>query len=110
MIVEALVLGISETSRHPVLRAISDSTRLDGSVLARMTQPVGVAWTRETLARAVEATGWSRAEAEARLEVVLRMFLSLIVSPSPERRPEELRAFLYRHLVPGLGLDTDEEK
>ncbi len=43
------------------------------------------------------------------LELVLRIFLSLAVSPSPERGPEELRAFLYRHLVPGLGLCVAEE-
>lgn len=108
-IVEALVLALTEIRRDPVLRAISDSSRLDGSVLARFTQPTGVEWTRKTLAPAVEAAGWSEVEANARLELVLRIFLSLAVSPSPERGPEELRAFLYRHLVPGLGLCVAEE-
>lgn len=109
MIVEALVLGVAEIRRDPVLRAISDSSRLDGSILASITQPVGVAWVRQTLAPAVDAAGWSDAEAEPRLELVLRIFLSLIVSPSPERTPDALRAFLYRHLVPGLGLREGEE-
>ena len=109
MIVEALVLGFAETRSDPVLRAISDSSRLDGSVLARITGPGGIAWVRDALAPAITAAGWSEAEAEPRLELILRIFLSLLVSPAPERTPEELRAFLYRHLVPGLGLDVAEE-
>lgn len=109
MIVETLVLGLAEVRSDPVLRALSDSSRLDGSLLARITQPVGIAWVRESLAPAIAAAGWSEAEADARLELILRMFLSLIVSPSPARAPEELRAFLHRHLVPGLGLEVTQE-
>jgi len=30
------------------------------------------------------------------------------VSPWPERDDEQLRAFLYRHLVPGLGLAAEQ--
>jgi AcrR family transcriptional regulator len=109
MIVESVVLGIAEVLSDPVLRAMSDSSRLDGSLLAKITQPVGIAWAREALAPAIEAAGWSEAEADARLELILRMFLSLIVSPSPARASEEMRAFLHRHLVPGLGLDVTEK-
>jgi len=109
MVVEALVLGLGAVRGDPVLRAIWDSAPLDGVVARQFTGPVGIAWTRETLAPAIEASGWSEAEADAALEVVLRIFLSLIVSPPPERGPEEIRAFLYRHLVPGLGLPAAEE-
>lgn len=108
MIVETLVLGLSELQNDPVLSAISDLSRLDGSVLARITGRAGIEWTRETLAPAIEAANWSEAEADPRLELILRVFLSLIVSPSPERSPEELRAFLYRHVVPGLALAAAE--
>lgn len=108
MIVEALVLGLAVSRSDPVLRVLSDPTRLDGSVLARMTGPAGVAWVRQALAPAVAAAGWDDVEAEPRLELVLRLFLSLIVSPAPERSEEELRAFLYRHLVPGLGLLAED--
>ena len=57
----------------------------------------------------VEAAGWNEADADAVLEMILRIFLSLLISPSPERGAEEMRAFLYRHLVPGLGLAVTEE-
>ena len=109
MIVEALVLGLNETLRHPVLRAIADSSHLDGSIASQLTRPAGIAWVRETLGHAIEAARWNEAAAEARLELILRIFLSLIISPSPERNPDELRAFLYRHVIPGLGLATSEE-
>lgn len=108
MIVEALVLGVGEVGSDPVLRAIWDSSSPDGIIATRVTEPAGIAWTRETLAPAVELAGWTEADADAGLELILRMFLSLIISPSPERSPEELRAFLYRHFIPGLGLAVTE--
>jgi len=109
MIVETLVLGLAEARSDPLLRAIWDPSSPDWMVARRVTQPEGIAWIRETLAPAVEAARWNEAEADACLELILRFFLSLIISPSPERGPEEIRAFLYRHLVPGLGLAVTEE-
>ncbi len=109
MIVEALVLGLAEIRSEAVLRAIWDSSRLDGSIAMGFTEPVGIAWTRQTLALAVEAAGWNEAEADAGLELILRIFLSLVISPSPKRSTEEIRAFLYRHLIPGLDLAVSEE-
>lgn len=35
--------------------------------------------------------------------------LSLLISGPPERSADQLRAFLYRHLVPGLGLGILDE-
>lgn len=108
MVVEAVVLGVDEIRADAVLRAIADPSRLDGSVLARLTGPAGIAWLRETLAAVVAAARWSGDEGDAALELILRIFVSLIVSPWPERDDEQLRAFLYRHLVPGLGLAAEQ--
>lgn len=102
MMVEGLVFGLTELENDPVLRALTDPSQLDTSVTRRVTGPEAIAWARETFAPAIEAAGWRDAEADAPLELILRMFLSLIISPSPERTPGELRAFLRRHLVPGL--------
>ncbi len=107
MIVETLVLGLAEVRSDPVLRAIWDSSPLDGIVTTRLTSPAGISTLREILGSAVEASGWSEAEADTGLELILRIFLSLLISPLPERDPEELRAFFYRHVVPGLGLRPD---
>lgn len=109
MIVETVVFGLDELRNDPVLGAMTDPSRLDGSVTTRITARAGIEWARKTLAPAIAAAGWSEADADARLELILRVFLSLIISPSPERSPEELRAFLYRHLIPGLGLAATEE-
>jgi len=109
MIVEALVTGLAELRSDPVLRALSDPAQIDAAVVTRITGRVGIDWARETLAPAITAAGWSEADADAALELILRMFLSLIISPAPVRSPDELRTFLYRHLVPGLGLAVREE-
>lgn len=103
MVVEALVIGIEEVRDGPVLRAVWDASS-DGSIASWLTTPVGIDWMAETLAPAVEAAGWSASEASTRLEMMLRLFVSFLVSPEPRRSDDELRAFLYRHLVPGLGL------
>lgn len=109
MIVESFVISLVEFRNNPVLRAMMDPSRLDESVTSRVTKRPGIEWAREALAPAIEAAGWSEADATVGLELILRMFLSLIISPSPERNPEELRAFLYRHLIPGLGVAATEE-
>ena len=73
-----------------------------------ITHPAGIAWARRPLARAVELAGWSDADADTAIEFFLRIGLSLMISASPERSDEELRVFLYRHLIPGLGLAVSE--
>ncbi len=104
IIVEALILGLAEVRSDPVLHAIWDSASPDGLVTEIFTHPGGIAWTRQTLARAVELAGWSDADADTASEFFLRICLSLMISALPERTDEELRTFLYRHLIPGLGL------
>lgn len=109
MVVETLILGLGEVRSDPVLRAISDPSALDGLIATYLTQPAGgIAWSREALSQLIDAAEWNEDEVDARLELILRVFLSFVISPAPERTPEELRAFLYRHLVPGLGLGDDE--
>ncbi|MGI9592237.1 MAG: TetR/AcrR family transcriptional regulator [Myxococcota bacterium] len=109
MVVETVMLGLAEARGDPVLRAIWDSSPVDGPVFVRITGRPGLTWLRKTIGPVIEATGWSEAEADEAVELILRLFLSLIISPLPERNPEEMRAFLYRHLVPGLGLASEEE-
>lgn len=109
MIVEAAVLGLTETRRDPVLRAIADSAHLDGSVASRLTEPGGLEWMREILAPAIEAAGWNESDADAAMELILRLYISFVICPAPERDAGELRAFLYRYLIPGLGLAVSEE-
>jgi AcrR family transcriptional regulator len=109
MVVEGLVFGLAELRNDPVLSAMTAPSQLDASVTTRITGRAGIEIGRGMFAAAIEAAGWSRADADAGVELILRMFLSLIVSPSPARSSEELRAFLYRHLIPGLGLAVTEE-
>ena len=73
------------------------------------THPNGIAWAREAFGRAVEVAGWDDDYANTAMEFILRVGLSLLVSTAPERNDEELRVFLYRHLIPGLGLGASDE-
>ena len=109
IIVETMVLALGEARSNPVLHAIWDSSSLDALVAEIFTQPGGIAWAREAFGRAVEATGWDDAYANTAMEFILRVGLSLLVSTAPERNDEELRSFLYRHLIPGLGLGASDE-
>ena len=109
IIVEAMVMGLGEMRSNPVLHAIWDSSALDTLVAEVFTEPGGIAWAREAFGRAVEAAGWDEVYANTALEFILRVGLSLLISTAPERNDEELRAFLYRHLIPGLGLGASGE-
>jgi hypothetical protein len=44
MIVETLVFGLAELRNDPVLRAMMDPSRLDGSVTTRITKRPGIEW------------------------------------------------------------------
>ena len=104
MIVEAVVVAVHEIPNDPVLRAIWSSATVDATVVAVFTEEPAVAWARECLAPAVSMAGWSDSEADEALELALRMVLSLLITSAPHRTPRDLRAFLRRRLVPGLGL------
>jgi AcrR family transcriptional regulator len=109
VIVEALVMGLAGIRSNGVLRAIWDRDAPSGTVAEIFTRPAGIAWARQANARAIELAGWDDDFADSAMEFVLRIGLSLLISASPERSDEELRAFLYRHLTPGLGLGESEE-
>ncbi len=108
IVVEAMVLGLAEVRSDPVLRAIWNSASPDGLVAELFTHPGGIAWARGALGRTVELAGWTEADANAAIEFFLRVGLSFLISASPERSDEDLRTFLYRRLVPGLGLAVAE--
>jgi AcrR family transcriptional regulator len=104
LVVEAVVLVVTELPTDPVLSAIWRSAALDGSVVGTFTGPGGIAFARGALHRAVSGAGWSDAEADEAAETVLRTILSLLVSPAPARTPDALRGYLQRRLLPSLGL------
>lgn len=109
MLVEALIIALVEIPDDPVLRALWDSTAADPAIVEQFTLPSGLAWAREALDPAVAAAGWSADEADEVMEVLLRMVLSLLISPAPQRSEDELRSFLNRRVLPGLisGVSDD---
>ncbi len=109
VIVEGVVLGLAGVRSDGVLRAIWDTDSPDGTVAEIFTHPRGIAWVRQANARAIELAGWDEDFANSAMEFVLRVALSLLISAQPERSADQLRAFLYRHLVPGLGLGGLDE-
>lgn len=108
-IVEAFMLALAEIRSHGVLRAIWDGDSPNGTVAQIFTHPTGVAWARRANARAIELAGWDDDFANTAMELMLRLALSLLISAPPERNDDELRAFLYRHLVPAVGLGAGDE-
>jgi AcrR family transcriptional regulator len=104
MVVEAIVVAVTEVPNDPVLRAIWSSAAVDGSIVAGFTEPTAVEWVRDCLAPATRAAGWHGRELDEAIEMMLRVVLSLLVTPAPPRRPSELRQFLRRRLLPGIGL------
>lgn len=104
MVVEAIVLAVHEIPADDVLHAIWNSAAVDASVVAGFTEPTAIAWVRDCLAPVIDAAGWSERDAAEAVELVLRMVLSILITPAPHRSPSELRDFLRRRFIPGLGL------
>ena len=105
--IEAELFVLAEVPRDPLLREVWNSTVLDAGMLADVTRPLTLALAREALAGLEAAAGWDDAAAGEAVELMLRMLLSLLVAPGPERSDDELRHFFERRLVPALGL-TEE--
>ena len=106
MVVEAFVVAVAEIPNDPVLRAIWSTASQDRSIVVTFTEPAAIAWVRECLSPAVDASGWADEEVYESIELVLRLAVSILVTAAPHRTPIELRAFLHRRLVPSLGLQA----
>jgi AcrR family transcriptional regulator len=104
MAVEAMLYVLGELPRNPLLAAMWGSTALDSALLADFTGAEVVAMARDALAELVEAAGWSDAEADEAVEWMLRVLLSLLVAPGPERSEAALRDLLERRMLPALRL------
>ena len=102
MPVEAMLFVLGEVPRNPLLTAMWTSTVLDAALLADFTRPEALAMARDALGDLVEAAGWSDAQAHEAIEWMMRILLSLLLSPAPERSEAELRALLERRLLPCL--------
>lgn len=102
MAVEAMLFVVRAIPRRPLLQSMWSSTALDAEMLADFTRSEVRALAREALARLAAAAGWSDADADAAVEWMLRVLLSLLIAPAPERDDAALRALLERRLVPAL--------
>jgi AcrR family transcriptional regulator len=102
--VEATTFTLQAIRENPVLRQVWQPAMFDANVLQGFTQPASIAFTRVALSDIIESVGWDEAGATEAMEYMLRIILSLLASPEPNRSPEELREFLRRRLVPALGL------
>ena len=103
MAVEAMLYVLNEVPRSPLLSAMWSSTALDAEMLADFSRPGVLAMAREALDRLVKAASWSDEEADECVEWMLRVLLSLLVAPAPQRSEEQLRGLLERRLAPVLA-------
>jgi len=103
-VVEATLFTLGAIRDNPVLWQVWQPSVFDASVLQGFTQPASITFTRIAFAEIIEAAAWDDAEATEAMEFMLRMILSLMAAPDPQRTEQELRGFLKRRLVPALGL------
>ena len=103
-VVEATLFTLRAIRENPVLRQVWQPAVFDASLLQGFTQPASITFTRVAFSEIIDATGWGEVEATESMELMLRMILSLLAAPAPERSESELREFLQRRLVPALGL------
>jgi AcrR family transcriptional regulator len=106
MAVEAMLYVLAEVQRSPLLSTVWTSTALDAAMLADITSPEAVSLARRAVEPLVTSAGWSDEEADEAVEWMLRVLLSLLVAPAPERSEDELRSLLERRLVPALERTT----
>jgi AcrR family transcriptional regulator len=107
MAVESAVHVLRALASDKLLSRIwnpSNHDQLDAAIVAAATQPASLDNTRRGLKPLVDAAGWNDVEALEAVEVYTRFIISILLSPDPQRGPDELRAFLRRRLVPALGL------
>ncbi len=105
--IEAEIYVLNEVPRNPLLSEVWSTALIDAETLADVTHPEIIALTREALGGLEAAAGWSDLEADEAVEMMLRMLMSLLVAPDPQRTDDELRGFLERRLVPCLGLRSE---
>ncbi len=103
-IVEATLFTLRAIHKNPVLRQVWQPAMIDITVLRGFTQPASVTFTRVALGEMIEEAGWDEGEANEAMEYMLRIILSLLAAPEPQRSEQELRQFLFRRLVPALGV------
>ena len=103
-VVEATLFTLRAIRENPVLRHVWQPAMFDAYLLQGFTQPASIVFTRVAFSEIIDATGWDEAEGTEAMEFMLRMILSLLAAPEPERSESELREFLKRRLVPALGL------
>lgn len=103
--VEAMVYSLRGIRENPVLRQVWSPPVFDALVLRGFTQPASIAFTRVAFGDFIEAAEWDENETTEVMEYMLRLIMSLLASPEPERSDQELRDFLRRRFVPALGLE-----
>ncbi|MGB5812792.1 MAG: TetR/AcrR family transcriptional regulator [Polyangiales bacterium] len=102
--VEAMVYTLRSVQDNGVLRQVWNSPVFDALVLRGFTQPASIAFTRVAFGDFVDAAGWDENETTEVMEYMLRLIMSFLASPDPERSDQELRDFLRRRFIPALGL------
>ena len=102
--VEAMIFTLNGIRGNAVLKQVWSPPVFDALALRGFTQPASIAFTRVAYGDFIDAAGWDEKETNEVMEYMLRLIMSLLASPDPERSDQELRDFLRRRFVPALGL------
>ncbi|MEM7136213.1 MAG: TetR/AcrR family transcriptional regulator [Myxococcota bacterium] len=102
--VEAVVYALRSVPANPVLRQVWNPPVFDALVLRGFTQPASIAFTRVAFGDFIDGAGWDEKETTEVMEYMLRIIMSFLASPDPQRSDQELRDLLRRRFLPSLGL------
>ncbi len=104
--IEAIAYVLQGVKENAVLKQVWNPPVFDAEVLRGFTQPASIAFARVAFADFIEQAGWSESETNEIMEYMLRLIMSLLASPDPQRSDQELRDFLRRRFVPALRLES----
>jgi len=102
--VETIMATLDGFRKSPLLRKLLQPGNADPVMQSICTHPEMISRQVEGVKRLCDAMGWSDEEAREAAEMISRMALSFLTAPAPRRTDAELRAFLKRRLLPGLGI------
>ena len=107
-VVEAILFCLREIPNEPGL-AVTTRNQTDGLGARVALRPAGIAIARSVLEELFRGHPDLLEDIDEVAEILIRWMLSLLSLDGPKPRDErELRALLYRRMIPGLGLGTGQ--
>lgn len=104
--VEAVMSTLEGFRKNPLLKKMLLPGSANPVMQSVCTHPDMITLQAESMKGLSSLMGWTATETREAAEMISRMTLSFLMAPEPRRTGVELRAFLERRLLPGLGFTS----